>query len=78
MMYDRSLLKLYAEACKEAQITKAWKVAKMIKKEELHAAFKIAERLEYLQLAQRIQNKREQLMESNAEDDDEEDDLRRR
>ncbi|KAG7666124.1 uncharacterized protein J8A68_000380 [[Candida] subhashii] len=76
MMYDKSLLKLYADACKEAQITKAWKVAKMIKKDKaLHAAFRIAERMEYLQLAQRIQNRREQLMELDADEDDEDDDL---
>lgn len=63
MTFDKSLLKIFAQACQDAQLSRAFSVAKLIKTDKaLFAASKIAERMEYLSLAQRLGKLREDLL----------------
>lgn len=73
MIFDKSLLKLFASACQESRLNKALSIAKLIKNDKaLMAASKISERLEFLNLASKISKLREDLVNlSEGEDDDE-------
>lgn len=65
MLFDKSLLKLFASACQEARLNKAFSVAKLIRTDKaLTAASRIAERLEFLNLATKIGKLREELDEN--------------
>ncbi|KAK6456028.1 DNA polymerase alpha binding protein [Scheffersomyces xylosifermentans] len=72
-LFDKSLLKLFADACKEAKLNKALSIAVLIKTDKaLLAASKIAERLQFMNLATRIGKLREDLMNLEASSEDEE------
>lgn len=63
LLFDKSLLKMFGEACKELKLNKAFSIAKLIKNDKaLLAASKISERMEYLSLAAKIGQLREQLL----------------
>ena len=62
-MFDKSLIKLFAEACQQLKLTKAYNIAKLMKTDKaLLAASKISERMEFLTLANKIGQLREQLL----------------
>ncbi|KAI5961511.1 mcl1 [Candida margitis] len=62
-VFDKSLLKLFGEACKQSKLNKAYSIAKLIKTDKaLLAASKISERMEFLTLASKIGQLREQLL----------------
>ncbi|CAH2353468.1 DNA polymerase alpha-binding protein [[Candida] railenensis] len=63
VLFDKSLLKIFAQSCQDAQLSRAFSVAKLIKTDKaLFAASKIAERMEFLSLATRIGKLREDLL----------------
>lgn len=71
VLFDRSLLKLFGEACKESRLNKAFSIAKLIKTDKaLMAATKISERMQFMNLATKIAKLREELV--DLSDDDEE------
>lgn len=62
MIFDKSLLKLFANACQEAKLNKAQSIAKLLRTDKaLTAAARIAERLEFLNLATKIGKLREEM-----------------
>lgn len=62
--FDKSLLKLFSTACQESRLNKAFSVVKLLKTDRaLLSASKIAERLEFLNLASKINTLREDLLE---------------
>lgn len=68
--FDKSLLKLFANACQDSRLNKAFSVVKLIKNDKaLLAASKIAERFEFVNLASKINKLREDLLEFEGEDD---------
>lgn len=70
MIFDKSLLKLFANACQESRLNKALSVVRLIKNDKaLLAASKIAERFEFMNLASKIAKLREDLV--NLSDDEE-------
>lgn len=70
MVFDRSLLKLFANACQESRLNKALSIVRLIKNDKaLSAASKIAERFEFNNLATKIGKLREDLV--NLSDDEE-------
>ncbi|KAI5951319.1 mcl1 [Candida jiufengensis] len=63
MIFDKSLLKLFGESCKHSNLNKAFSIVKLIKTDKaLSAALKISERMEFLNLASKIGQLREQLL----------------
>lgn len=67
--FDKSLLKLFANACQDSRLNKAFSVVKLIKNDKaLLAASKIAERFEFLNLSTKINKLREELVEFENED----------
>lgn len=63
-MFDKSLIKLFAEACQHLRLNKAYSIAKLMKTDKaLLAASKVSERMEFLTLANKIGQLREQLLE---------------
>lgn len=70
VVFDKSLLKLFANACQDSRLNKAFSVVKLIKNDKaLLAASKIAERFEYLNLSSKISKLRENLIEfENSQD----------
>lgn len=69
MAFDKSLLKLFANACQDLRLNKALSVVKLVKNDKaLLAASRIAERFEFMNLAGKITKLREDLHE--LEDDD--------
>ncbi|RLV93256.1 DNA polymerase alpha-binding protein [Spathaspora sp. JA1] len=67
-LFDKSLLKLFGEACKQSQLNKAWNIVKMIKKDKaMYAAFRIAERMQFANLANKIRELRELSLEDSIE-----------
>lgn len=70
MLFDKSLLKLFAHACQESRLGKALSIARLIKNDKaLSAALKISERFEYLNLAHKINKLREDLVEFSDNDE---------
>ncbi|ODV78608.1 WD40 repeat-like protein [Suhomyces tanzawaensis NRRL Y-17324] len=70
MMFDRSLLKMFGEACKETRLNKALSIAKMIKTDKaLAAAAKISERMQFMTLATKIGKLREELVSLSDEEE---------
>lgn len=68
--FDKSLLKLFASACQDSRLNKAFSVVKLIKNDKaLLAASKIAERFELLNLATKINKLREDLLEFEGDGD---------
>lgn len=68
--FDKSLLKLFANACQESRLNKAFSIVRLIKNDKaLLAASKIAERFEYLNLSSKISKLREDLMEFDNDQD---------
>lgn len=66
--YDKSLLKLFSQACVEEKMSKAWKLVQDLKQDKaLAAAAKIAERVGLIALLNRVNKLREQRMESEFE-----------
>jgi chromosome transmission fidelity protein 4 len=66
MMFDRSLLKMFAQSCQEEQLSRAFSVARLIKSDKaLFAATKIAERMEFITLATKIAKLREALLDDD-------------
>lgn len=64
VVFDKSLLKLFASACQDSRLNKAFSVVRLIKNDKaLLAASKIAERFEYLNLSSKISKLREDLIE---------------
>lgn len=64
VVFDKSLLKLFANACQDSRLNKAFSVVRLIKNDKaLLAASKIAERFEYLNLSSKISKLREDLIE---------------
>ncbi|KAG5417620.1 mcl1 [Candida metapsilosis] len=62
-VFDKSLIKLFAEVCKQSKLNKAYSIAKLMKTDKaLLAASKISERMEFLTLANKIGQLREQLL----------------
>lgn len=62
-LFDKSLLKLFADTCKEGQISKSLSIAKLMKNDKaLIAATKICQRFEYNNLATKIGKLRENLV----------------
>lgn len=67
--FDKSLLKLFASACQDSRLNKAFSVVKLIKNDKaLLAASKIAERYEFLNLAGKINKLREDLLEFDRDE----------
>ncbi|CAN3361703.1 DNA polymerase alpha-binding protein [Diutina catenulata] len=61
-LFDKSLLMLFGESCKESKLARAFSVAKMIKTDRaLVAATKISERMNFNNLATKISELRNQL-----------------
>ncbi|KAK6462083.1 WD40-repeat-containing domain protein [Scheffersomyces coipomensis] len=74
ILFDKSLLKLFAESCKDSKLNKALSIAKLIKTDKaLLAASKIAERMEFINLSTKIGKLREDLL--DIDDDEDEDDI---
>ncbi|KAG2736879.1 hypothetical protein G9P44_000969 [Scheffersomyces stipitis] len=74
-LFDRSLLKLFGESCKDQRLNKALSVAKLMKTDKaLMAASKISERMQFMNLATKIGELREKLLNEAEEVDEEEDD----
>lgn len=68
--FDRSLLKIFANACQDSRLNKAFSVVRLVKNDKaLLAASKIAERFEFVNLASKINKLRETLIEMEDEDD---------
>lgn len=66
--FDRSLLKLFSQACTEEKLAKAWKIVQDLKQDKaLSAASKMAERVGLNTLVNRINKLIEQRMESELE-----------
>lgn len=64
IMFDKSLLMMFGEACKESKLNRALSIAKLIKTDKaLAAASKISERMLYVNLASKISKLREDLIE---------------
>lgn len=62
--FDKSLLKLFSTACQESRLNKAFSVVKLMKTDRaLLSASKIAERLEFVNIASKINTLREDLLE---------------
>lgn len=76
VLFDKSLLKLFATACQDSRLNKALSIVRLIKNDKaLLAAAKIAERFEFLNLASKIGKLREDLINlSDDEDGDEDED----
>ncbi|KAI5960203.1 mcl1 [Candida pseudojiufengensis] len=71
MIFDKSLLKLFGESCKNSNLNKAFSIVKLIKTDKaLAAALKISERMEFLNLASKIGQLREQLLIDLNDDSD--------
>lgn len=71
VLFDRSLLKLFGEACKESRLNKAFSIAKLIKTDKaLMAATKISERMQFMNLATKIAKLREELVDLSEEEED--------
>ncbi|CAI5757454.1 unnamed protein product [Candida verbasci] len=61
---DRSLVKLFADSCGENNLSKAMSIAKMIRNDKaLMAVSKVAERFDFLSLAAKVGQLRENLLE---------------
>ncbi|KAF6063076.1 hypothetical protein FOB64_006089 [Candida albicans] len=70
MLFDKSLLKLFGESCKESKLGKAFSIARLIKTDKaLLAASRIAERMEFLNLASKIGQLRESLVDIDGDSD---------
>lgn len=70
VVFDKSLLRLFANACQDSRLNKALSVVKLIKNDKaLLAASKIAERFEFLNLANKISKLREDLLELDEEEE---------
>lgn len=70
MLFDKSLLKLFGESCKESKLGKAFSIARLIKTDKaLLAASRIAERMEFLNLASKIGQLRELLVDIDGDSD---------
>lgn len=68
--FDKSLLKLFANACQDSRLNKAFSVVKLIKNDSaLSAATRIAERYEFVNLANKINKLREDLLELEADEE---------
>ncbi|EGW30827.1 uncharacterized protein SPAPADRAFT_52025 [Spathaspora passalidarum NRRL Y-27907] len=68
-LFDKSLLKLFGQACSQSQLNKAWSIVKMIKKDKAqYAAFRIAERMQFMNLANKIRELREMSLEEEEDD----------
>lgn len=68
LVFDKSLLKLFASACEDSRLNKAMSIAKLIKNERaLLAASKISERFEFLNLASKISKLREEIVVDNED-----------
>lgn len=69
ILFDKSLLKLFASACQNSHLGKAMSVAKLIKSDKaLVAASRIAERLDLVNIASRIGSLREELVDLSDAD----------
>ena len=63
VVFDKSLLMMFGESCKESKLNKALSIAKMIRSDKaLVAATKIAERMQFMTLAMKIAKLREDLV----------------
>lgn len=72
ILFDKSLLKMFAESCKETRLNRALSIARLIKTDKaLAAASKISERMQFTNLATKISKLREELVESDGEDEEE-------
>ncbi|SGZ51325.1 CIC11C00000005762 [Sungouiella intermedia] len=68
--FDKSLLKLFSTACQDSRLNKAYSVVKLMKTDRaLLSASKIAERLEFVNLASKINQLREDLLEFGNEEE---------
>ena len=68
ILFDKSLLKLFGEACKESKLGKAFSIARLIKTDKaLLAASRISERMEFLNLATKIGQLRELLIDIDSD-----------
>lgn len=68
--FDKSLLKLFANACQDQKLNKALSVVKLVKNDKaLLAASRIAERFEFMNLAAKINKLREDLHEFEEEEE---------
>lgn len=71
MVFDKTLLKLFASACQESKLSRALSIAKLIKNDKaLMAASKISERFEFLNLAAKISKLREDLVNLSEDEND--------
>jgi chromosome transmission fidelity protein 4 len=62
-IFDKSLLQMFGESCKESKLNKAFSIAKMIRTDKaLIAASKISERMQFISLATKIGKLREDLI----------------
>lgn len=67
--FDKSLLKLFANACQDLRLNKALSVVKLVKNDKaLLAASRIAERFEFMNLAGKINKLREDLHELEVDE----------
>lgn len=65
-VFDKSLLQMFGESCKESKLNKAFSIAKMIRTDKaLVAASKISERMQFITLATKIGKLREQLIQDD-------------
>ncbi|KAK6199310.1 WD40-repeat-containing domain protein [Scheffersomyces amazonensis] len=63
ILFDKSLLKLFADSCKDSKLNRALSIARLIKTDKaLLAASKIAERMEFLNLSTKIGKLRDELL----------------
>lgn len=68
ILFDKSLLKLFGEACKESKLGKAFSIARLIKTDKaLLAASRISERMEFLNLATKIGQLRDLLVDIDSD-----------
>ncbi|RCK55861.1 DNA polymerase alpha-binding protein [Candida viswanathii] len=68
ILFDKSLLKLFGEACKESKLGKAFSIARLIKTDKaLLAASRISERMEFMTLATKIGQLRELLVDIDSD-----------
>lgn len=69
VIFDKSLLRLFANACQDSRLNRALSVVKLIKNDKaLLAASKIAERFEFINLANKISKLREDLLDMDEEE----------
>lgn len=69
VIFDKSLLKLFNNACQSSRLNKAYSIVKLIKNDKaLLAATKIGERHNFNNLVAKINKLREELMELEAEE----------